>query len=183
MGCKNTIRTSLCLKSLNAKISVFHKLFLDSLFSTKSQCLETPPYTLQVTHTEQRSSHWYLRTFTASYITFHIQHVKLTSHRHPCTTLDDQEGFKCTIHLRSWTKEPPNTSLVLDSLCSNMDTYVPALQQVCPQRKAAKLLCCSVLAVQCCCKTQRHCNTQRPECTHWNKSKLSTVYFRTHTLF
>lgn len=100
-----------------------------------------------------------------------------------CATLDDQEGFKCTIYLRSWTKEPPNTCLVLDSLCSSTDMYVPVLHQLCPHSKVARLLFCSVLAVQCAARLNGTVKkTQRADCTHWNKSKLSTLYFLTHTL-
>lgn len=75
---------------------------------------------------------------------------------------------------------PANTSLVLDSLCNNIDTHVPAthraLQQVSPKKKVVILLFCSALAVQCCHKTRLHCKENtKTWLLHWNKSKQSSI--------
>lgn len=40
------------------------------------------------------------------------------------------------------------------------------LQQLCPQSKVGRLLFCSVLAVQCCCKTQWHCKKDTKSWVH-----------------
>lgn len=132
---QNTLTPEVTKFSIRFKISVFHELFLDCLCSTKSQYLEIPPYTL--CHTHRTDTCWYLRALTSSGITFDIQHVELTWNRHPGTTLDDQEGFKRTIYLRSWTKEPPNPCLVLESLCSSTDTY-PSLAATLPSEQSGQ---------------------------------------------